>query len=399
MRTQDTRKPRILVTAATGKTGTAVTRQLLDQGYPVTALARREDNRSAALAKAGATIVVGDFIEPDDLRHAMQGVQRAYFAAPWTPAQLHGAMNFAVAAADAKLETVVAITQWLAQPNHPSVATRQSYLTDRIFDWMPGVDTVTVNTGWFADNYMGVLPMAAQLGIFPFRLGDAKVAPVSSEDIARVAVGVLVNPALHVGRYYRPTGPELLGPDQLAATFAKVFGRPVRYQELSEKMFFKAVRSEGLIVHPHHMAQLRHYIEDYRRGSFSIGAVNDTVREVGGAEPEDFETIVRRHADSDPMSKPSVANKLRAVAGFIKILLTPTPDLPGYETAQHQPLLRAPEYGIDNAAWRDTHDVTGAFGATSALEYDHIGVPSREADIIDLSTGTERRRGVTFLSH
>ena len=302
-------------------------------------------------------------------------------------------MNFAVAAADAKLEAVVAVTQWLAQPNHPSVATRQSYLTDRIFEWVPGVDTVTVNTGWFADNYMGVLPMAAQLGIFPFRLGDAKVAPVSSEDIARVAVGALVNPAPHVGRYYRPTGPQLLGPDQLAATFAKVFGRPVRYQELSERMFFKAVKSAGLTVHPYHMAQLRHYVEDYRRGSFSVGAVTDTVRDVGGSAPEDFETIVRRHAASDPMSTPSVANKLRAVAEFVKILLTPAPDLAGHERAQHQPLLRAPEYGIDNAAWRETQDVAGAFGTSGSPGHDHIRVPTRKADIIDIATGTDRRTG------
>ena len=87
----------------------------------------------------------------------MQGVQRAYYCAPWTPGQLHGAMNFAVTAADAGLEVVVALTQWLAQPQHPSVATRQSYMTDRVFDWMPGVDSVTINTGWFADNYMTVL--------------------------------------------------------------------------------------------------------------------------------------------------------------------------------------------------------------------------------------------------
>jgi len=364
--------PRILVTGAAGKTGKAVTRQLLDRGYPVTAMVRREDGRSAALARAGAAITVGDLIEPDDLRRAMHGVQRAYFVAPFTPVQLHGAMNFAVAAADAKLEAVVAITQWLAQPNHPSVATRQSYLTDRIFEWMPGVDTVTVNTGWFADNYMGVLPMAAQLGIFPFRLGDAKVAPVSNEDIARVVVGALINPAPYVGKYFRPTGPELLGPDQLAATFAKVLGRPVKYQEMSERMFFKAVKSQGLTVHPHQMAQLHHYIEDYRRGSFSVGAVNDTVREVGGAEPEDFETIVRRYAESNPLSRPSPANKLRALASFIKILLTPAPDLAGYEEAQHQPLLRAPEYGVGNAAWRETHDIAGAFGRSSATNQGHL---------------------------
>ena len=66
MTTQDSHKPRMLVTAATGKTGTAVTRQLLEKGYPVTALVRREDTRSAALAKAGATIVIGDLIEPDE---------------------------------------------------------------------------------------------------------------------------------------------------------------------------------------------------------------------------------------------------------------------------------------------------------------------------------------------
>jgi hypothetical protein len=300
-------------------------------------------------------------------------------------------MNFAVAAADAKLEVVVALTQWLAQPNHPSVATRQSYLTDRIFDWMPGVDTVTINAGWFADNYMGVLPMVAQLGIFPFRLGDAKIAPVSSEDIARVAVGALVNPEPHIGRYYRPTGPELLGPDELAATFAKVLGRPVKFQEMPERMFFKAIKSLGLTVHPLHMAQLRYYLEDYRRGSFTAGGVSDAVREVGGSEPEDFETITRRHVAENPMGQPSFANKLRAIAGFVKILLTPAPDLTAYEKAQNQPLLRSPEYGVDNSAWRETHDVTGAFSTTSAHQRGHLRISSPEADIIDFASPREHR--------
>ena len=88
-----TTKPRILVTTAAGKTGTAVTHQLLEKGYPVNAFVRRHDHRSEALAKAGARVFVGNFIEPDDLRQAMQGVQRAYYCAPWTSTQLHGAMK------------------------------------------------------------------------------------------------------------------------------------------------------------------------------------------------------------------------------------------------------------------------------------------------------------------
>jgi uncharacterized protein YbjT (DUF2867 family) len=40
-------KPRILVTGATGKTGSVVVSELLKAGYPVRAMVRREDSRSS----------------------------------------------------------------------------------------------------------------------------------------------------------------------------------------------------------------------------------------------------------------------------------------------------------------------------------------------------------------
>jgi nucleoside-diphosphate-sugar epimerase len=42
-------KPRILVTGATGKTGSVVVSELLKAGYAVRALVRLEDGRSAGL--------------------------------------------------------------------------------------------------------------------------------------------------------------------------------------------------------------------------------------------------------------------------------------------------------------------------------------------------------------
>lgn len=365
-----TTKPRILVTAAAGKTGREVTNQLLKKGYRVNAFVHRNDDRAAALARAGADVIVGNFVEPDDLRRGMQGVQRAYFCAPWKPEQLHGAMNFAVSAVDAGLEVVVAITQWLAQPQHPSVATRQSYLTDRVFAWMPGVDVITINTGWFAENYMAVLGTIAQLGIFPFPLGNGRTAPVSNEDIARVVVASLTNPAPHIGKYYRPTGPELLDPRQLAAVFAKVLKRPVKYQPLSDRMFLKALKVMGM--EPHMMSQLGHYVEEYRRGAFEAGAPNDVVLEVGGAEPEDFETITRRYVASNPMARWSFANKLRAVGEFLKILFARTPDLEAYERSQNHPLLREPKYGLDFAPWLTPHGDSGAYGLNSEFNEGHL---------------------------
>jgi hypothetical protein len=279
-------------------------------------------------------------------------------------------MNFAVSAADAGLEVVVALTQWLSQPQHPSVATRQSYMTDRVFDWMPGVDTVTINTGWFADNYMTVLGPIAQLGVFPLPLGMGKTAPVSNEDIARVAVGALTNPAPHIGRYYRPTGPELLDPRQIAAVYAKVLGRPVKYQPFSERMFLKAMKVMGL--ERHFIAQAHHYFEEYRRGAFEVGAPNDVVLEVGGSQPEDFETITRRYVAGNPMARQSFANKGRAVADFVKILLARTPNLDAYERSQNQPLLREPKYGLDYKPWLTPHSDEGAYGVDSEFNEAHL---------------------------
>ena len=74
------------------------------------------------------------------------------------------------------------------------------------------------------------------------------------------------------------------------------------------------------------------------------------------------------------MSRPSVANKLRAVAEFMKILLTPAPDLVAYDRALNLPILRAPEYSVDNLAWRETHALTHAFDTSSTFNAGHIRV-------------------------
>ena len=56
-------KPQILVTGAAGKTGSAVVEQMLDQGFPVRALVRRTDERSARLESLGADVVVADLLD------------------------------------------------------------------------------------------------------------------------------------------------------------------------------------------------------------------------------------------------------------------------------------------------------------------------------------------------
>ena len=353
-------KPKILVIGAVGKTGKEVALQLLAKGFPVRAFVRLDDRRSRKLHQAGAEIFVGNLAEMSDLTQAMQGIQRAYFLAPFNPGQLYKSIAFALAAANAKLEVVVGITQWLAHPQHPSIATRESYLSDQILSWMPGVDLVLVNPGWFAENYLALLEPITQLGIFPMPLGEGRTAPVSNKDIAKVVVGALANPAPHIGKTYRPTGAKILSPDEIANSFARVLKHPVRYQNISDRMFFKATKSMG--IEARLQSQLPYYLEEYRRGGFEVGAPNNAVLSVSGYEPEDFETTIRQYVTNNPVTKRTASNKLRAIVNFGKILLTPTPDLDCYEKNQSHLLLREPKFSLDYAPWEKTHNVENAFG-------------------------------------
>ena len=117
-------KPRIIVTGATGKTGSVVVSELLKAGYPVRALVHKEDCRSAHLKAQGAELAVADMSDVERVAEALKDVQRAYYCPPFDPYMIQGAVAFAVAAREARLEYIVGLTQWLASPSHPALMTR-----------------------------------------------------------------------------------------------------------------------------------------------------------------------------------------------------------------------------------------------------------------------------------
>lgn len=354
------RKPRILVTSASGKTGIPTTLQLLEKGYPVRAIVRKVDRRAEMLKSAGAELFVGDQYALSDMRKAMSGVQRAYHCAPTAANGLHFGMVFAVAAHENRLEHVVTLGQWLSHPEHPSVATRESWLNDEIIKLMPDISVTVNNVGWFAENYFFVLEPIAQLGIFPMPLGDGdekKNAPPSNEDIAAVSVGALIDPAAHSGRVYRPTGPELLSPNEIAAHMGQALGRKVTYRDLPEAMFLKALRTmEAKGFNDFIQTQLGQYAEEYRRGAFAVNAPTDAVERIAGRQADDFATIARRIVAGRPEAVRSIANKVRALRNFMSILVTAKPDVQAIEKKRDHVLLQSPKLSTDSREWRLHHE-------------------------------------------
>ena len=347
-------KPRIIVTGATGKTGSVVVSELLKAGYPVRALVHREDGRSARLKAQGTEIAVAEMSDVERVADALKDVQRAYFCPPFDPYMIQGAVGFAVAANEARLEQIVSLTQWLASPSHPSLMTRQHWLVDRVFSMTPGVAHTLVNPGFFAEAYMVTIGLAVHLGLFPWIFGNSRNAPPSNEDIARVAVAALMDPTRHAGKSYRPTGPELLGAEDMAKAIGRVVGRSVRVVPTPTWLFMKSARMAGVPIDL--LSNIRYYIDDHKRGAFELGAPTTDVLDVTGRPPEDFETIARRYV-ALPANRRSFGNWLRTFAQVSIAPLSPGFNLKRYDRELRRPFPSEPQLAPDSKVWQREHGI------------------------------------------
>jgi uncharacterized protein YbjT (DUF2867 family) len=359
---------RVLVTGATGKIGGAVAAQLLEKGLPTRALVHRDDARSARLRELGAEVVVADMLDIQQVAAAVDGVDRLFFNPPYHPHALDSAVAFAVAARRSGVEAVVALGQWLASPEHPSVMTRQQWLIDKLFELLPDTAHVAVDPGFFADNYLQVLPAAAQLGVLPVTTGAGRNAPPSNEDIARVAVGALLDPHRHDGRAYRPTGPTMLSGAEIADAVGEALGRRVRHIDIPPWMFMRAVRMNArrLGADLFYESGLRHYLPEYALGTWEVGGPTTHVRDVAGVEPEDFLTIARRYV-TGPESRRTARNLIGQIWNFMLIGLVPMHRLDRFDRRQQHPQPAHPGYSGESVVWRNEHTASadptdGRFG-------------------------------------
>jgi NAD(P)H dehydrogenase (quinone) len=346
-------KPRILVLTAAGRTGMPIVLQLLDEGFPVTAFVHQADQRSERLKAKGADIVVGSLTDINDMRTAMAEARRAYFCFPNEAGYLKAAAIFTVAAAEQNLETVVAMSQWLSNPNHPSVHTREVWLADRLFELLPGTAVTFINPGFFADNEMQVLPFAAQFGLLSLPYGSGKNAPPSNEDIARVVSEILARPEGHAGKTYRPTGPKLLSPQEIAAILGKVLGRKVTYRDTPVRMLSKMLRDRLSL---YNVAVYEQYVIDYQKSAFAVNAPTDVVRRITGKEAEDFETIARRYAATTPGARRSFATQFQLMFGMIIALLRPAPRTAPYLALDEFSDRSHVVFSADSPEWRQSHE-------------------------------------------
>jgi uncharacterized protein YbjT (DUF2867 family) len=285
----------VLVTGAAGgqqgQTGRHVTEMLLARGMPVRAFVHKIDERSERLRVLGADVVEGDFLDYHAVERAVRGISTVYFAYPVQAGLLEATAIMADAARKAGVTRLIDMVMLVSSPDAPTPRMRENYLSERIFEWA-GIGAAHVRATVFYENVRALTSSTlAKDGSILLPWGsDSTVLPlVSAEDVARVAVGVLTGPSVTLGSSYPVIG-EVLALRDIVATFSRVLGREVRYQEIPDQAWHDGALARGFNQHAvQHLSQLWRSI----RSSPTRFEVPDTIEKLGGRKPKTFEEFVR----------------------------------------------------------------------------------------------------------
>lgn len=200
---------------------------------------------------------------------------------------------------------------------------------------------------------MAALEPIAHFGLMAMPLGKGLNAPPSNEDIARVVVGALANPAPHVAKSYRPTGPRLLAPEEIAAIIGKALGRKVKYQDAPIGLFLKVAKSLGIPEFV--IEELYWFLLDYQQNAFGLGAPTEAVLEVGGVAAEPFETTAQRYVAASGFAKRTMRSRMTAIHNLIAGLLTGAPAPAAIARRLQLPALNHPASAARSEDWLASH--------------------------------------------
>ncbi|MEU9190786.1 NmrA family NAD(P)-binding protein [Streptomyces sp. NPDC048484] len=273
----------ILITGAAGEIGgvsRTIVDMLLEQGYPVRAFVRQDDERAHSLRQAGADVFVGDLLTIADVTAALKGVRRIYFSMSLSPYYTDAVSLMAAAArAQGDIEVFVNISEYeqsfmtfdkMTAPEEErrawlggliadwSPQQRAHWIAEQVLDWS-GLPTVNVRAAMFVENPLMTWLALESLSRGELRLpfGNHRLAPIAGYDVAELCVKILTDPAPHISKSYDLNGPELKDMHEFAEDYAAVLGRPVTYVPVEIETWNETYVDTALASFPHTAEHLK----------------------------------------------------------------------------------------------------------------------------------------------
>src|SRR5271167_5152937 len=287
-----------LITGATGNTGAPTVGLLRERGFRVRAFAHTLDDRATRLRAQGAEVVHGDLLNFDAVSSALVGVTAAYFCYPIDPPRLLEATAiFAQAASEAGTGAVVNMSQSPARREAQYYGPREHWIAERLLD-RTAFMTTHLRPTLFADWLSWQWVRHDGQGVLRLPFGNARHAPITGADQARVIAAILANPAPHDRQVYPLYGPEELDHHAITQKMSQALGIPVRYEPVDTESFAAALRAQG--GSPFLAQYLSNVARDYQSSDVFAGT-NNLVETIAGTPPmtvEQYTTATRTSFES-----------------------------------------------------------------------------------------------------
>ena len=234
----------ILLTGATGKTGTTILKHLADKGASVRCLVRNEKQSEKVISLGCSEVVIGDLTDHAALSKAIIGIDRIYYIAPnVSPDELSIGKDLIQLARQQKVSHFVYHSvlhpQIEAMPHH----WQKMRMEEALFT--SGLEYTILQPCAYMQNILGGWQkiLSGQFSV-PYQL-DTRISIVDLEDIAKVAAKILTETG-HAHAIYELAGPEPLTQNEVANQISLSINKPVQAIEQSRNEWENTARASGM---------------------------------------------------------------------------------------------------------------------------------------------------------
>ena len=261
------KKIKVLVTGATGNTGSLLVPALLRAGVDVRILVR-DEAKAKPLKDLGAEVVLGDLDKPETILPAVKNVDKIYLLTWNGETQLQQAKNVIDAAKKSGNPHIVRHSMWGSENSR---IIKQGYKIEEILK-ASGLPWTILKPTFYMQNTMMAAQTISSDGVIYWDMKDGKLGMIDVRDIADAAFAVITGKG-HEGKEYILTGPEAISFNDVAKIFSNVLDTEIKYVSVPGEAALQSMVGMGL---PEWIA--KGYVE--LSEGFSENFANSTTRNV-----------------------------------------------------------------------------------------------------------------------
>jgi uncharacterized protein YbjT (DUF2867 family) len=269
----------ILVTGATGNVGSELVQALLARGESVRAIAR---NPSRTTLPAAVDVTSADLEAPETLTPTLAEVRKVFLLGGFATTELLRRVE------DSGVEQVVLLTSRCVIGGKPDNAITRMWLDAEAAVANSGIPSTILRPSGFHSNALRWLPQIQEGDVVRAPWPHVPIAAIDPADIAAVAATLLSEPD-NARTPLALSGPQPLTPGEQVTTLARVLGRPLRYDPLSDDE--ARARMAADTPAPFIDAFFRFFSD----GEFDDSNVVETVHDITGRAPRTFQQWAHAH--------------------------------------------------------------------------------------------------------